>query len=100
MKVLAALLLQHVAPRGQCILDTQGKDRGIFLKTNEGEFLIQVQGICDSTIPTWFGNCSGLCCKGLAMVWKGFTCLEDCLHQDLQRDVFLLAPFIEKQCFR
>lgn len=83
------------------ILDTQGKDQGgIILKTNEVEFLIQVQGICDSTIPTWFGNCSGLCCKGLAMVWKGFTCLEDCLHQDLQHDVFLLAPFIEKQCFR
>lgn len=30
MKVLAALLLQHVAPRGQCILDTQGKDQGVF----------------------------------------------------------------------
>lgn len=28
MKVLAALLL-HVAPRGQCILDTQGKDQGV-----------------------------------------------------------------------
>lgn len=63
MKVLAVLLLQHVAPRGQCILDTQGKDQGVFFSK-----LMKVQGICDSTIPTWFGNCSGLCCKGLAMV--------------------------------
>lgn len=38
MKVLAALLLQHVAPRGQCILDTQGKDQGVFSKLMKVNF--------------------------------------------------------------